>query len=97
MLRLMKRYKFSYRVSPEINSESVPGHSIVMTSYPGALSSQDESYMIVGKDRELIVAGTPLIIDNHSLWSRLQTKDRVIIILYNIIDSLSRNLSFLNR
>ncbi|OXU28719.1 hypothetical protein TSAR_012956 [Trichomalopsis sarcophagae] len=78
MLRLMKRYKFSYRVSPEIDSEPVPGHSIVMTSYPGALSSQDESYMVVGENRELIVAGTPLIIDNHSLWSRLQTKDRVM-------------------
>ena len=77
MLRLIKRYKFSYRMLPEPTSERVPGRSIVMTSYPGALSSQDESYLIEGQDRELIVAGTPLIIDNHSLWSRLESKDHV--------------------
>lgn len=96
MLRIIKRYKFPYRLNPSNpKSARVPGNSIVMTSYPGALSSQDESYMISGQNRELIVAGTPLIVDNHSLWSRLQTKDRVIIqncITYNSYNIVRRNL-----
>jgi hypothetical protein len=55
----------------------VPGHSVVMTSYPGALSSQDETYIVTGENTELILAGTPLVIDNHSRRNRLQSKDRV--------------------
>ena len=77
MLRLIKRYKFAYRVSPDKNSPNVPGQSIVMSSYPGALSSQDESYFVSGEHTEFVVAGTPLIVDNRSLLSRLQVKDRV--------------------
>lgn len=77
MLRLFKRYKFAYRLSPNAaTSTPVPGQSIAMTSYPGALSSQDESYSI--DDGRMIVAGTPLVVDNHSLWSRVQTRDRVM-------------------
>lgn len=78
MLRLIKRYKFPYRVLPDTKSAKVPGHSIVMTSYPGALSSQDETYIITGLDRDLILAGTPLLIKNYNRRNRLQTKDRVM-------------------
>ncbi|KAL7307537.1 hypothetical protein TKK_0000234 [Trichogramma kaykai] len=94
MLRMIKKYKFAYhRTVSEASSaeddadgdnfvngeELVAGQSIVMTSYPGALSSQDESYWITGSDnRELVLAGTPLVVTQRSLWSRLQAKDRVM-------------------
>lgn len=62
MLRLLKRYKFGYHVSGEKDAARVPTRSIVTSSYPGALSSQDEYYILNGeKDQDLIVvAGTPL-------------------------------------
>ena len=77
MLRLLKRYNFGYHVSPNKNANLVPGRSIVMSSYPGALSSQDESYEISEKDREMIVAGTPLTINNRNLWNHLRVKEHV--------------------
>lgn len=48
-----------------------------MSSYPGALSSHDEFYLIQGENRELIVAGTPLTITNRSLWNFMNAKDQV--------------------
>ncbi|KAJ8681303.1 hypothetical protein QAD02_017090 [Eretmocerus hayati] len=81
MLRVIKRYKFVYHSSPsDSKSAQVPGQSIVMTSYPGALSSQDESYAISGKDleRQFVVAGTPIIIGNRTVWQHIQTKDLVM-------------------
>lgn len=64
-------------MSSKKGAELVPSNSVVMTSYPGALSSQDESYIVSGKERELIVAGTPLTISNRKLWNRLSTKEHV--------------------
>ncbi|XP_036149336.1 putative phospholipase B-like lamina ancestor [Monomorium pharaonis] len=79
MLRLLKRYTFGYHVLPvSKNSASVPGGSIVMSSYPGALSSHDEFYLIQGENRELIVAGTPLTVSNRSLWNFMSEKDQVM-------------------
>ena len=86
MLRLLKRYNFGYHMSPKKNSEAVPGRSVIMSSYPGALSSQDESYVVSGK-KEMVVAGTPLTINNRSLWSRLSSKEHVC---YNIVQSAIR-------
>ncbi|XP_015597261.1 putative phospholipase B-like lamina ancestor [Cephus cinctus] len=78
MLRLLKRYTFGYHVSTDKDAEVVTGRSVVMSSYPGALSSQDEYYLVQGEERELIVAGTPLVVSNKSLWSHLSPKKQVM-------------------
>lgn len=67
MLRLLKRYDFAFHVSPAKDASTVPGRSIIMSSYPGALSSQDEYYAVQGDQKDLLVAGTPLPVNNRNL------------------------------
>lgn len=76
MLRLLKRYKFGYHQSPARNAEPVPSTSVVMTSYPGALSSQDEFYIL---NREMIVAGIPIAVKNQTLWSHMTTQEHQVL------------------
>lgn len=64
-------------MSSKKDAELIPNRAVAMSSYPGALSSQDESYIVNGKERELIIAGTPLTISNRKLWNRLSTKEHV--------------------
>lgn len=81
MLRLLKRYKFNYHTLPTSkNVARVPSRSIVMSSYPGALSSHDEFYLITAENRELIIAGMPLSVskrDNDDPWSFVNLEDQV--------------------
>lgn len=80
MLRLLKKYTFGYHVLPAIKTAPLtPSRSIVMSSYPGALSSRDEFYLMYGENRELIVTGTPLSVFNRSEWSYLYPKDYVML------------------
>lgn len=77
MLRLLKKYTFGYHVLSK-TSALVPGKSIIMSSYPGALSSHDEFYVIQGqKNHELIVVGMPWTIAKRSLWNFTNAKSQV--------------------
>lgn len=76
MLRLLKKYTFGYHLLPK-TSEPVPGRSIIMSSYPGALSSHDEFYVIQGQNHELIVAGMPWVNAKRSLWNFTNAKNQV--------------------
>jgi len=76
MLRLVKKYTFGYHILSKTVA-LVPGKTIIMSSYPGALSSHDEFYLIQDRNHELIVAGTPLAVANNSLWNFMNTKDQV--------------------
>ncbi|XP_032680547.1 putative phospholipase B-like lamina ancestor isoform X2 [Odontomachus brunneus] len=80
MLRLLKKYTFGYHVLPTFNTVALtPGRSIVMSSYPGALSSHDEFYLIHGENRELNVAGIPLTVTHErELWNFTKVKDQVM-------------------
>lgn len=79
MLRLLKKYTFGYHMLPNSkNVAQVPGRSIVMSSYPGALSSHDEFYLIQGQNRELIIAGTPLITADHGWLNLTNARDQVM-------------------
>lgn len=68
MLRLLKKYTFGYHINGEKNSERVPTRSIVLSSYPGALSSQDEYYGLYQEDIKnlMVLAGTPLTLSKDS-------------------------------
>lgn len=80
MLRLIKKYTFGYHMLPITKTDALtPSRSIVMTSYPGALSSRDEFYLLYGENRELVVTGTPLLATNRSKWSFLHPKDHVML------------------
>lgn len=87
MLRLLKKYTFGYHVLPNSKTvASVPGRSIVMSSYPGALSSPDEFYLVQGQNRELIIAGTPLTVtEQRDLWNFTKLKNQVGKIYRNVI------------
>lgn len=76
MLRVLKKYTFGYHVLPKTSAQ-VPGRSIIMSSYPGALSSQDEFYLIQGQNHELIVAGIPFTTAKRSLWNFTKEKNQV--------------------
>ncbi|KAI4495679.1 hypothetical protein M0802_008514 [Mischocyttarus mexicanus] len=85
MLRLLKRYKFNYHVLPgSKNVAKIPTKSIIMSSYPGALSSHDEFYLMTSENRELIVAGMPLSVptrdplDFASLENQVMSSIRVM-------------------
>lgn len=75
MLRLLKRYTFGFHVLPTNTAAQVPSRSVVMSSYPGALSSHDEFYIMRGEARELIATGTPLSGTIRSLWKNLLHTD----------------------
>ncbi|OAD58305.1 Putative phospholipase B-like lamina ancestor [Eufriesea mexicana] len=80
MLRLIKKYTFGYHVLPMTKTVSLtPGRSIVMSSYPGALSSRDEFYLINGENRELVVIGTPLLATKRNEWSFVYPEDHVML------------------
>ncbi|KAH0561778.1 hypothetical protein KQX54_019400 [Cotesia glomerata] len=68
MLRMLKKYTFGYHINGEKNSERVPTRSIVLSSYPGALSSQDEYYGLYQEDIKnlMVLAGTPLTLSKES-------------------------------
>lgn len=78
MLRLLKKYTFGYHVLPILKTSApIPSRSIIMSSYPGALSSHDEFYWIQGENREMIIAGTPMTDTNSSLWNFMKAKNQV--------------------
>lgn len=80
MLRLLKRYKFNYHTLPVAKTAAprIPTRSIVMSSYPGALSSFDEFYLVEAENRELIVAGTPLSVPARNSWNVVNPEDQVM-------------------
>ena len=77
MLRLLKKYTFGSTALK--TATSIPRRSIVMSSYPGALSSKDEFYSVRGDNHELVVSGTSLLASNQSEWSFLYPKDHVML------------------
>lgn len=78
MLRLLKKYTFGYHMLPVTKTAAlIPSRSIMMSSYPGALSSRDEFYLINGENRELVVTGTSLLVTNRTEWSFLYSDDYV--------------------
>ncbi|XP_046834493.1 putative phospholipase B-like lamina ancestor [Vespa crabro] len=79
MLRLLKRYKFNYHILPTSkNVARIPSRSIIMSSYPGALSSHDEFYLMTTENRELIIAGIPLSVSTRDPWNFVNLEDQVM-------------------
>ncbi|XP_033321622.2 phospholipase B domain containing lamina ancestor [Megalopta genalis] len=80
MLKLLKKYTFGYHMLPATKTAApTPSRSIVMSSYPGALSSGDEFYSMHGQDRKFVVTGTSLLATNYGKWSFLYPADHVML------------------
>lgn len=79
MLRLLKKYTFGYHVltTPKF-APMVPSRSIIMSSYPGALSSHDEFYLLRGENRDLVITGVPLTQTNGVPGNLLNLKEKVM-------------------
>lgn len=81
MLRLLKKYTFGYHMTGLKNATRVPTRSIVISSYPGALSSQDEYYILNGEKTTdiMVLAGTSItttiINESHSSANDLANID----------------------
>lgn len=79
MLRLLKKYTFGYHVltTPKF-APIVPSRSIIMSSYPGALSSHDEFYILRGENRDLIITGVPLTQTTGVPGNSLNLKEKIM-------------------
>jgi hypothetical protein len=73
MLRVQKRYIFPYKVLPHSN-DTVPGHAITFSSYPGTIQSGDDFYVT---SAGLATLETTTGNSNHSLWQYVKPEGQV--------------------
>jgi hypothetical protein len=74
MLRIQKKYVFNYKKSPKSN-ETIPGHTMTMSSYPGILQSGDDFYTI---SSGLVTQETTIGNSNPDLWSFVKPTGQVL-------------------
>ncbi|XP_067010780.2 putative phospholipase B-like lamina ancestor [Anabrus simplex] len=84
MLRVRKRYEFNYHMTSAPDAAVVPGQVISFTSYPGALHSQDDLYLVSGagsqtKKHQLAVVGTAISNNNEASWDDVRPTKRVLV------------------
>ncbi|CAN7988693.1 unnamed protein product, partial [Ixodes pacificus] len=65
MLRIEKKYMFPWHLTSR-SSETIPGHTISMSSYPGKLVSLDDFYLA---SSGLAITETSIENNNDSLWN----------------------------
>jgi hypothetical protein len=73
MLRIQKRYIFPFRMLPDSN-DTVPGHVITFSSYPGTIQSGDDFYVT---SAGLATLETTTGNNNRSLWQYVKPKGQV--------------------
>lgn len=80
MLRMQKRYSFSFHMTGKPNSELVPGRVLKFTSYPGAIHSQDDFYQVYmdTTSKRITVAGCAIKNLNTTLWNAVDVMNEVI-------------------
>lgn len=75
MLRVVKKYHFSFRQGTHENSAPIPGNKLVFSSYPGVLFSCDDFYIIESK---LVALETTIGNRNPKLWQFVYPKGSVL-------------------
>ncbi|XP_055963141.1 putative phospholipase B-like 2 [Sorex fumeus] len=75
MLRVIKKYHFSFREGPREDSPLVPGNTLVFSSYPGTLFSCDDFYIT---NRQLVTLETTIGNRNPDLWRLVQPRGSVL-------------------
>nr|XP_012788766.1 unnamed protein product [Sorex araneus] len=75
LLRVIKKYRFSFRESPREGSAPVPGNTLVFSSYPGTLFSCDDFYIT---NTQLVTLETTIGNRNPKLWRLVQPQGSVL-------------------
>ena len=94
MLRLVKKYDFKFHLLPNDNesveNSLIPGHCMSFSSYPGAVLSLDDFYIL---SSGLVVQETTFeILNNDNLWHSVQPNGKVLeFIRVLVANRLSRN------
>lgn len=65
MIRILKNYEFYFHRTDAPDSPQIPGHNMTFSSYPGALHSGDDFYLI---SSGLATLKTTLSNDKRNLW-----------------------------
>uniref|UniRef100_A0A673CQH4 Phospholipase B-like n=1 Tax=Sphaeramia orbicularis TaxID=375764 RepID=A0A673CQH4_9TELE len=81
MLRIMKKYMFAFRVSP-LDNYFLPGGTQAFSSYPGAIFSGDDFYIL---SSGLVTLETTIGNSNPALWKFVQPSGTVMEWLRNIV------------
>ncbi|XP_035514856.1 putative phospholipase B-like 2 [Morone saxatilis] len=81
MLRIMKKYIFAFRASP-LGSDLLPGGTQAFSSYPGAIFSGDDFYIL---SSGLVTLETTIGNSNPALWKFVQPTGTVMEWLRNIV------------
>ncbi|KAI1900523.1 hypothetical protein AGOR_G00050810 [Albula goreensis] len=81
MLRIMKKYSFSYRRSSE-DDTPIPGSIQAFSSYPGSIFSGDDFYIL---SSGLVTLETTIGNSNPELWKFVTPKGTVMEWLRNIV------------
>ncbi|XP_030020376.2 putative phospholipase B-like lamina ancestor [Manduca sexta] len=76
MTRILKRYKLNYHLTSK-DTNLVPGTFVDFSGYPGSITSQDEFYIIKGKNHEMAAAGTALRNFNNEIWKEVNITEQV--------------------
>ncbi|XP_040928403.1 putative phospholipase B-like 2 isoform X2 [Betta splendens] len=81
MLRIIKKYIFAYKTSPQENVP-LPGGIQAFSSYPGSIFSGDDFYIL---SSGLVTLETTIGNNNPDLWKFVQPTDAVMEWLRNIV------------
>ncbi|KAL4646500.1 putative phospholipase B-like 2, partial [Arapaima gigas] len=81
MLRIMKKYSFAYRTSPN-GGDFIPGGTQAFSSYPGSIFSGDDFYIL---SSGLVTLETTIGNNNPDLWRFVTPKGTVMEWLRNIV------------
>lgn len=81
MLRILKRYDFSYRTSPN-EKRIIPGRIQAFSSYPGTIFSGDDFYIL---SSGLVTMETTIGNSNDDRWKFVKPQDAVMEWLRNIV------------
>ncbi|XP_036418379.1 putative phospholipase B-like 2 isoform X2 [Colossoma macropomum] len=81
MLRIMKKYNFSFRMSPK-DKALIPGGTQAFSSYPGSIFSGDDFYIL---SSGLVTLETTIGNSNPDLWKFVTPQSSVMEWLRNIV------------
>ncbi|XP_062861897.1 putative phospholipase B-like 2 [Trichomycterus rosablanca] len=81
MLRIMKKYNFSFRVSPK-DQALIPGSTQTFSSYPGSIFSGDDFYIL---SSGMVTMETTIGNSNPDLWKFVNPVSTVMEWLRNIV------------
>uniref|UniRef100_A0A3B3HSJ2 Phospholipase B-like n=1 Tax=Oryzias latipes TaxID=8090 RepID=A0A3B3HSJ2_ORYLA len=82
MLRIMKKYRFAFKASSSGSNDPLPGGTQAFSSYPGAIFSGDDFYIL---SSGLVTLETTIGNSNSTLWKFVQPTGTVMEWLRNIV------------